>query len=174
MSAATVRQQLLTFLSSPPITGIETWYLDEPWFAAGENWNLASNNGWGAIAWPHITDESEERLTLGAATPGGPAAGQKAVVYKVGIVLLFQYLIPANPASADAYSAHLDAVIEDVKDRLRSDPKAGTGPGLDGVIFEQSQDPGDLHVARDVPKRTGGKVIAWNVLETTVREVVTA
>jgi hypothetical protein len=174
VSAATVRQAFQTFLTEPAITGLQKVFLDEPWFAAGETWNLQTNLGWGAIGWPAITDESEERITLGAATPNGPAAGQKAVVYKVGIVLLFQYLIPSSPTSEDAYSTHLDGLIEAVKARLRSDPKAGTQPGLDGVIFEQSQDPGDLHVARDMPKRTGGKVVAWQLIETTAREIITA
>lgn len=170
MSAGTVRAQLLAYLSTPGITGIETWFADEPWFAAGESWKLSANNGWGAVAWPAITDESEDRLTLPALT------GQKEVTYKVSIVVLFQYVIPAGPASADAYSGPLDSVIEAVKARLRADPKAGTGAGLDGVIFQQSQDVGDLHVQRAVPHlaKGGGKVIAWNAIETTVREVITA
>lgn len=178
MSAATVRQQLVDFLSAPPITGVQKWYRDEPTFAAGETWDLRANNGWGAVGWTHITDESEERLTLGAQTPTAAAAGQKKITYRVGIVVQFQWLVPSGTTqdSADAYIDPLDGLIEAIKARLRSDPKAGTGPGLAGVIFEQSQDPGDLHVARDLPKlaKGGGKVIAWQLIETTVTEIITA
>lgn len=178
MSAATVRAAFQTFLTTPAIPYFERCYLSEPWFAAGEQWNLKDNGGCGAIGWPHIVDESETRSTLGAPSPslGLPASGQKEITYQVGIILLFQWLIPSTPMVEDAYIGPLDALIEGVKTRLRSDPKAGTGPGLDGVIFQQSQAAGDLHVVRDLPKlaKGGGKVIAWQRIDTTATEIVTA
>lgn len=179
MSADTVRTQLKAFLSSPAITGIGKVYRSEPWFIAGEKWSLVDNGGWGSVVWPWISDEKEDRLTLGASTPGGPAAGQKAITYTVSIVVLYEYLIPASLPSGqeeDAWQAPLDTIIEGIKARLRSDPKAGTGDGLDGVIFEQSQEPGDLAVMRDTPvlAKGGGKVIVWQRIDTTVKEIITA
>lgn len=170
MSAATVRAQMQAFLADPAIPGMQRWYRDQPYFAAGEQWDLAANNGWGAIGWPTITDETESRITLPALT------GQKEITYKVAVVLLFQWLKPSTPHAEDAYIGPLDDLIEAVKTRLRSDPKAGTGPGLGGVIFQQSQDDGDLTIARDVPRlaKGGGKVLAWQYISTTVREITTA
>lgn len=170
MSAATVRSQLQAFLSSPPITGLEKVYRDQPWIALGGDWQLSSNAGWGAIGWLHLDEESETRATLPA------VAGQKRVDYRVGLVVLYQYLIPAqlpDGQAEDAWVGPLDALLDAVKARLRSDPKAGTGPGLDGVIFQQSQDPQDLKISRDLPRRDHGKVWSWQVVEFTVTEIVT-
>lgn len=176
MSAYTVRQQLQAFLTAPPITGLQQVFVSEPLYIAGGAWNLAANQGWGAVGWPWISDEHEDRLTLGAPDParGQLAAGQKTITYKVSIMLLFQYLIPAQMGSEDAWQQPLDTLIEGVKQRLRSDPKAGTAAGLGNVIFEQSQDPGDLAVTRDMPQRDNGKVIVWQRIDTTVKEIITA
>ena len=176
MSAYTVRQQLQAFLTTPAITGLNEVFLSEPLYIAGGAWNLAANQGWGAVGWPWITDEHEGRETLGAPDPRNNlvAAGLKTVTYKVSIMLLFQYLIPAQMGSEDAWQKPLDDLIEGVKARLRSDPKAGTAAGLGNVIFEQSQDPGDLTVTRDMPQRDNGKVIVWQRIDTTVKEVINA
>lgn len=175
MSSATVRAQMLAFLSAQPIAYINRWYAAEPWYVAAERLNLAANNGAGAVAWLHITDESENRATLGAPS-GGVAAGQKEITYKLAVVMLGVWAIPADAASEDVYIGPIDAMIEGVKARLRSDPKAGTGPGLDGVIFQQSQDDGDLTVARNVPLLDpgGGQLLIWQRVDTTVREIITA
>ena len=168
MSATTVRAQMQAFLAGGNITGLQRVYLSEPWFVDGGQWDLAANSGWGAIGYVWISDDSEERISLGA------VAGQKRVTYQTSIVLMFQYLIPSAPTAEDAWQAPLDEIIDGVKARLRSDPKAGTGTGLDGVIFEQSQAPGDLHVVRDMPTRTAGKVVCWQRIDTTITEIITA
>jgi hypothetical protein len=174
VSAQTVRAQLQAFLTSPPIPGLQQVFLSEPLYIAGGAWNLAANAGWGAVGWPWISDEHEERRTLGAQTPTAAAVGQKEITYKVSIMLLYQYLIPAQMGAEDGWQAPLDQIIEGVKQRLRSDPKAGTAAGLGNVIQQQSQEPGDLSVTRDMPQRDNGKVIVWQRIDTTVTEIITA
>lgn len=175
MSASTVRQQLKTFIDAGQITGLQPLFLSEPLYIAGGAWNLAQNAGWGAVGWPWISDEREERITLGAQYPGAVAVGQKKITYKVSVMVLFQYLIPAQmTAGEDAWQAPLDSIIEGVKARLRSDPKAGTASGLGDVIQQQSQEPGDLAVMRDMPQRDNGKVVVWQRIDTTVTEIITA
>lgn len=170
MSSASVRAQMLAFLSAQPVAYINRWYSAEPWYVAAERLDLAANNGTGAVAWLHITDESESRSALPA------VAGQKAITYKLAVVMLGVWVIPAGPTGEDAYIGPVDDMIEAVKARLRSDPKAGTGAGLDGVIFQQSQDPGDLAVQRNVPLLDpgGGALLIWQRIDTTVTEIITA
>lgn len=173
MSAATVRAQMQAFLATPGIAGIGRMYNSQPWYASGEQWKLGDNGGHGTVCWPWISDESEERIGFPAET------GQKRITYKVRIVVLYQYLIPPQLAlgqAEDAWQGPLDDIIEALKTRLRSDPKAGTAPGMAGVIFEQSQAAGDLAVMRDLPvlASRGGKVLCWTGIDTTVVEVITA
>lgn len=172
MSATTVRAQMQAFLTAGNVTGLEKVFLSQPWFIDGGAWSLASNNGWGAIAWPWITDDSEERLSLGAPDPSRSqqAAGQKKVTYKLSIMIVYKYLIPATVTSEDAWQPPLDEIIDGVKARLRSDPNCG----MPSVIWQAGQDDGDLSITRDLPRQLAGKVVSWSVVEFTVYEVVTA
>lgn len=169
MSRLAVRRAVQAFLTTPGIVGLEKVYLDQPTRTLGGDWQLANNAGWGAVGWTHISDESETRITLPAVT------GQKQVKYTVGLALLYQYLIPANPPAGDhedAWVTYMDTLIDNVKARLRSDPTMGTGPG--GVVFQGAQDPDSLKIASDLPRLDHGKVWVWHVLEFDVTEVVTA
>lgn len=178
MSSATVRAQLKAFCEAGSITHVNRWYAAEPWYIAAQQLGMAAGGGVGAVAWPHIADEAEERITVGAPSPslGLPASGQKQITYQVSFVMLYVFAIPSDPGSEDAYIGPLDDMIESLKVRLRSDPKAGTGVGLGGVIFEQSQAQGDLHVVRDVPMldQQGGSLLVWQRIDTTVTEILTA
>lgn len=168
MSVKTVRQALQTFLTTPAIPGVEAVYRSAFGTLTDTGWKLSSNNGWGAVLVLHIPDSQESRATLPA------VAGSKAIDHKVGVLVLFQQLTGGGTVATapDAWVDNLDDVLEAVEARLRSDPTAGTGAG--GAIFQQSQDPGDLHVQRDLPKMLPGKLLSWQVIETTAREIITA
>lgn len=169
MSAATVRSAIATFLQPPAITGLEAVYLDQPWFVTGGAWQLTQNLGWGAIGWVHLDEESETRVTVPA------ISGSKDVTYRVGLVVLYQYLIPSQlPAGAqeDVWVTYLDQILDNVKARIRSDPTLGTGQG--GAVFQGGQGQRDITIRRDLPRRDQGKVLSWQVVEFTVDEIVQA
>lgn len=168
-STSLVRQALVNFISTPPIAGLEKVYRGQPTIALGGDWNLADNAGHGAIGWMHIDEESQQRITLPA------LGGNKAIRYQMGLVTLYQYVIPTDPSvlvAGDEWVVGLDALVDSIKARLMSDPTFGTGAG--GVIFEGGQDPGDLRIARDLPRLDNGKVWSWQVFEMIVTAIVTA
>lgn len=175
MSTKAVRTAIRDYLVAGSIPGLEKVYLDQPWIALGGDWQLSANadgtqsRTWGAIGWTHIDDEREARATLPA------VVGSKAVTYKIGLVTLYQYLIPSDPTStvdADDWVNPLDDLLEGIKARLRADPTMGTGAG--GVVFEAAQDSGDLNIVRDLPRRDFGKVWSWQVVEFTATAIVQA
>lgn len=167
MSSATVRAALTTFFGTPPIAGITKLHSAPPYWADGSEWDLANDLGSGAIAAVHLADDAERRITVPALT------GQKIVTYTVGFMIFYQYLLPSaslTPVDPAAWSDPLDAIIDGVKARIRSDPTCG----IPSVVWESGQTPGYPKVVRDLPRRLPGKVLSWNVVEFQVDEVITS
>jgi hypothetical protein len=63
----------------------------------------------------------------------------------------------------------LDDLLDALKKRLRADPTLGLGAG---AKIQAAQHENALTIARDLPKRDGGYVRSWNVLEFQVTEYV--
>ncbi len=168
MPDAALRSALVEFFAAPPITGIQHWYRDEPWFIQGGTWNLADNGGWGALAYVHIDRAQESRITIPVET------GQKRIDYTVSLLIAYQYLIPSQvPENGeDSWVGPLDQIVDAVKDRIRSDPTAGTGQA--GAVFQFGQGDNDIRHERDLPRRTNGVIHNWTRLEVDVVEIITA
>ncbi|MGN6607967.1 MAG: hypothetical protein ACTHMS_13270 [Jatrophihabitans sp.] len=181
MSSATVRAALAAYLEAAQIPGLNKVHPGPPYWADGSEWNLAATpgGGAGAIAALHIIEESERRLTVPAVSINAPSfGGAKMVTYKVGLMVFYQWLLPSNqlePVEESAWTDPLDAIIDGIKARLRADPNCGTGSPTGTpppTIWESAQEPGDLKVQRDLPRRLNGKVLSWNVIEWTVIEMI--
>jgi hypothetical protein len=175
MSSADVRAAVTAFLESPALPGLSQWFKSPPWFVDGDAWNLADHLGSGSVGMVHLTEKSESRITYPAVQPLMPGApiGQKAVRYKVGLVVLYQYLLPSStlaPVPSDDYVGQLDATLDAIEDRLRSDPNLGNPD----VIFQAGQDQNDITIHRDLPRRTSAKILAWTVVEFNVLEIINA
>lgn len=173
MSSASVRAAVASWIEGGGIAGLNSVYRAQPWFVDGQKWDLSAQLGSGAVGFVHIVEETERRLTIPAEGPANTSGvvGEKMVTYTVGFVVLYQYLIPTNPASEDVWTDPLDALLEGVKARLRSDPQLGTGGS---PIFQAAQDPGDCRIMRDLPRRTSGAVMSWNVIEFHADELIQA
>ena len=173
MSAGTVRAAVASWISGGAIAGLNSVYRAQPWFLDGQKWNLSAQLGSGAVGFVHIVEETERRITFPAEGPANTsgAVGQKMVTYTIGFVVLFQYLIPTDPASEDVWVDPLDTMLEAIKARLRSDPTLGTGGS---PIFQAAQDPNDCHIMHDLPKRDSGLVMSWNVIEFHADEILQA
>lgn len=179
MSTTTVRAAITSFLNAnalggaTPIPGINKVYTAPPYWADGNDWNLASQLGSGAVVAVHLPEESESRNTLPALT------GQKRVDYLVGIMIFYQWLLPSgdfNSHPPDAWVYPLDTITDGLKAALRAAPNLGSP----SVIFQAAQGrihggAPDLVIKRGLPRRSskGGKVLSWSALEFTAIEIVT-
>jgi hypothetical protein len=181
MGDASVRAAIVKFFTDAAITGIQDIYNDEPWFLDGGKWSLKDNGGWGSIAFVHLDTSSEKRLTMGGQNGAGTPTGEVDVLYTVSLVIQYQYLIPTSlPAGTreDAWVAPIDAIVDAVKTRIRSDPTFGTGAG--GVIYQAGQGDGSggphIRQTRDLPVTDSqrSKVLNWNRIEFDARSIITA
>lgn len=165
MTAQTLRAGIKAFVDTPQITGLQPVYLDYPWRVAGQAFALDPALGWAAIAWPHLDQQSEKRLTLPAGT------GSKEVTYRVGLLTIFQYRIPANlPVGAreDDWSAHHDGLLDALCARLRSDQTLG------GTVIQAGEGEQQLTIKRDLPQINGGVLWAWTAIEFDAAEIIQA
>lgn len=168
MSSATVRAALFGFFdgarAAATVPGLNTVYAAQPTFVDGAKWQLAKDLGSGSVAYLHLAEDTETRIALPAVT------GWKRVDYTVGLVVLYQYVIPPDPAGEDSWAGPLDATIDGLKDLIRSDPNCG----VPADIFQTGQAPGGITIRRQLPRRTSGAVLSWNVLEFAVTEIIEA
>jgi hypothetical protein len=166
VSAQTLRAGIKTFVTAPAITGLNKVYLDYPWRAAGKAFAVDPTLGWGAIAWPHLDHQSERRLTLPAGT------GSKEVNYRVGLLTVFQYRIPANlppGADEDVWSAAHDGLLDSLCARLRSDQTLG------GTVIQAGEgNDQQLTIKRDLPQIDNGTLWCWTAIEFDASEIITA
>lgn len=174
MGAKEVRTVIADYFAPPTVTGLGKVFRAMPYWAGGDEWDFDVDNAWAAVGYVHLTQDAETRIGL-----GGEEGGQKMIVYTVGLVLLFKWLIP-DPMpielDADMYVGFLDELIDSVKDRVRADRTFGCGVG--GPIWQAGEGDGentpDLRVQRDLPRLRAGVIQSWQVVEFTVQEVVFA
>lgn len=152
MTYATVRQALVTYFAAQSITGLQHIYRDMPWYTEAAQWNITPGRTWAAIAFIHLDDSDESRITTTARTPTQPsnAVGFKQVHYRISVGLQFQYMIPTElqgTDDADAWTDALDSLIDGIKTAIHADPNLGTP----GVIFQAGQSNNDMRVQSDLP-----------------------
>ncbi len=182
MSDRKLRDALVTFLAEPALPGMQKVYRDMPWLLDGGEWNLAAQGGWGAIAYVHIDDAKESRITFGGENGEGMPTGQKRIDYTVSIVVAYQYVIPTTVPDGQDESAWvdpLDALLDALKDRLRSDPTLGIGSAAsfaDAAVFQAGQNDGDIRLTRDIPRldRKAARVWSWSRVEFDAVQIITA
>jgi hypothetical protein len=176
MGAVEIRAAITAFFQPPAVPGLVEMYKAVPYYIAGDRWQLATNLGTAAVGAVHLDQQAETRITVGApAAPGFIAGGSKRVDWKCGIVVFYQFLIDQNPgvpSTNDEWVGPLDDILEGITTRIRSDQTLGTGAG--GVIFQAGEGLGDIRVSRDLPRRSSGVIMSWNVVEFDVTEIVQA
>jgi hypothetical protein len=171
VGAAAVRAAVSGFIATVP--GITKMFRDEPWIVTSDAWETEDGLP-GTVAYTHINRDQETRYAMSG--QDGSGAG-KAVVYDMSVVVLYQYVIPDQPDDKDSWVDGLDALIDAIKARLRSDPTLGTGQN--GAIWQAGEgDPfgggADIVIQRDLPKLNNGKVLSWNNLTFKVVEMLPA
>lgn len=176
MSAGTVRHAIQSYLTGLGIDGIGKVYRDQPWDPiADDGWVFASGTTFGAMVVVHIEQQQESRITMPAAFPGRSFVGQKGVDYSVGLIVLYQYLIPNDLPSGtdtDVWVDGLDQILDDLRLGIQADPTLGCGSA--GPIFQAGQGANDLSITRDLPRRLPDKVLSWQLINLTVTEIIQA
>jgi hypothetical protein len=172
MSRSSVRSAVTSYLQNLP--GVTNLYRDAPWELLGDQWAQAASGLPGTPGFIHIAKQGETRQTVGGMAtigpPGGVNGGSKVVTYDVGIMFLYQYVIPAAPTDKVTWVDGLDTLLDATFDRLRADPTMGAP----GVIWSSGQEPDGITVQSDLPTVVGGVVLAWNRVDVKVRETVQA
>jgi len=165
MPSRTVRAAIRNYLATT--AGVTNAYKDEPRYAVEGQW-YDQAGAHGTVIYVHIDDERESRIVL----TGSPATGQR-IDYDVSVVILYEYLVPDGEVSADDWVDGLDDLIAALKARLRADPSMGTVavPGGPQLVMAAQED-NALHIARDLPKQSGGVVRSWNVLQFRASEIL--
>lgn len=167
MPAATVRAAVQSFLTGQ-VPGLAAVYTAQPYYVDGDLFGFTTNGNYGAVAYVHLDRQEETRIAF-----GGASGGHKQVTYQVGLVVLYKYLIlPDSTVDEAAWAGPLDALLDAVVARLRSDRTLGTGAG--GVVWQAGEDNNDLRIQRDLPVEDDGVIHSWQVVEFTVVEQVAA
>lgn len=176
MSAGAVRKAIQGYLLGLEVPGVSKVYRAQPWDPIEEQgWEFADGRDSDAVVVVHLEEQRESRAALPAKYPGRTEVGYKAVDHTVGLIVLYQYLIPDSlpvTEDTDVWVDDLDAILDALRAGIEADPTLGTGAG--GVIFQAGQDPDDLLISRDLPKRLPDKVLSWQVIRFTATEIINA
>ena len=161
MSRAQVRAQLTAFLQGATITD-----LNKVWSSFPKQINFQENATAGQLsraqAVVFIESEYETRIALGGAT-----SGKKRIDYTV-VVQVFHHSLEQNAETAmDSF----DSVIDDVKNRLRSDHRFGNP---DGTLVWQGAEP-EITVDYAEPSTSSrGATETWAAIRFQVTQMLTA
>ncbi len=162
MGYATIRAAATSFFQGATIPGLNRVYQAKPTFVDGQEFHTSYNGGNGAVAYLHLISTSESRITLPA------ISGSKEVIYDLGLVVLYQYLVQPTD-DPDVWVNALDGILDGLKALIRSSPTLGSL-----VIFEAAQGAGDIKVSSQDAQIGRGKVFAWNALEFQATEIIQA
>ena len=162
MSRAEVRTAVGTWVADAAITNLNQVFTSFPKRLNFEQ-NAAVGSATRAAGVVFIASESEARIAV-----GGPYSGWKRIDYEV----VFQIFVHSMQNYAQDAMDDFDAVIDAVKDRLRS---GGHRLGLsDGTVIWQAAEP-EISVEYGEPKTNdGGAVEIWAGISFTVTQMIQA
>lgn len=159
MSRATIRQAVVDWFGNGHVAGLGTLYTAQPRTIPGGDFAITNGAMSGAVATVHIEHELEHRAAL-----GGPYSGEKKIDYTVGLVVMFR----SRQASQDDAMGDYDALIEAIKERLRSDRSFG------GTVWIAGEEQGGIEINSDLPRLDKQTFTIWSVVRFVVSEWVQA
>jgi hypothetical protein len=175
VTQSAVRNQIAAFIAAAKIPAVGVVYRGGPYRVDGAAFQLGQNDGHGAVLFVHIDSSNESRITFPTLAPTNVsgAVGQKRVDYVVSIVIFYKFKVQSlgQGQVVDVWVDPLDAIIDSLKTRIRSDPNQGDAT----IIFEAGQDPNDIRVVQDLPVEIpGGILFSLARLQYNVTEIITA
>lgn len=161
MSRSQVRSQLSSFLSGASITN-----LNQVWTSFPKQLNYQLNATAGqktrAQVVVYIEHENEYRIALGGAT-----SGKKRIDYDIALQV-FTHSMQSN--SEDSMN-DFDAIIDGIKDRLRSDHRFGDSTG--NLIWQGAEPQLSVDYSEPAMSDRGATEI-WAVIRFQVTQIITA
>ena len=175
MSQSSVRNQIAAFIKAANIPAVEYVFRGGPYRTDGSLFKLGANNGHGAVLFVHLDQSNESRITVPSLAPTNlsGAVGQKQVQYVVSIVIMYKFKVQelGQGQDVDVWVDPLDAIIDALKTRIRSDPNQGDA----SKIFQAGQDPIDLRLVQDLPVEIpNGILFSLARLQYNVTEIIVA
>lgn len=168
MSRAEVRIAVQNYLKPPAVAGLNTVFRSEPKIVQGQEFftGAAAGVGYGAVGIIHIEAEREERRSI-----GGAFSGKKRIDYDVALIVRFRSDLVSAEAAMDAY----DALIENIKARLRANGRQLNSPS---TIFQAGEGDtlggSDIDVISDLPQKEGQVVHIWSAVRFKVIQWITS
>jgi phosphoribosyl 1,2-cyclic phosphodiesterase len=160
------RDTIATFIQPPQVDGINQVFTSFPKRINFEVNALPSQkNRCAAVVF--IESETETRIGLGGYTSAGAATGIKKVDYSIAIQL-FHHSVENNAEDA---MADFDNVIDNLKNRLRSDHQFGD---KSGVLVWQAAEPVINTSYGEPMSGTGTAIETWAVVRFDVTQVINA
>jgi hypothetical protein len=161
MSRAQVRSQLSSFLQQATIEGLNQIFASFPNRIQFEK-NAIPGQKSRAVAVVFIESENEERIALGGAT-----SGKKRIDYQIAVQIYHHSMWDDATKTMDDF----DAVIDGVKDWLRSDHRFGDDTGQ---LIWQGAEPA-ISVSYGVPKKVNSAATeTWAAIRFTVTQMINA
>lgn len=166
MSRASVRSTLYTFIQEPAVDGINKVFKSFPKRINFQEYGLPGQAN-RCVAVIFIEDEIEERLTVGGIPNTNSSRGWKRVDYSVAIQL-FHHSAERNAEDA---MDNFDEVVDNLKDKLRSDHRFGDDSG---TLVWQGAEP-MIEVSYGEPMTQKGTYIeTWAAVRFKVTEMIQA
>lgn len=163
-----VRQTLYAFISPPQIDGINQVFTSFPKRINFQENALPSQQSRTAAV-IHIESENETRIALGGfnGTDGGTHAGWKRIDYTV-VIQLFQHSLART---AEEAMDDFDNVIDNLKNRLRSDHTLGDPSGI--LVWQGAEPIIDVEYGEPA-SQNGTSIETWASMRFTVTQMIQA
>ena len=160
MSRSSVRQAIYTFLQEPAVDGINKVFISFPKRINFQELALPGQNN-RCVAVVFIENERDSRIAVPA------VEGWKRVDYDIAIQLFHH----SSERYAEDAMENFDSVIDNLKDKLRSDPRFGDESG---TIIWQAVQP-NLDVSYGEPLTQNGTYVeTWAAVRFVVTEMIRA
>jgi hypothetical protein len=156
-----VRSTLATFIQPPNVAGINQVFTSFPKRINFQVNSLPSDKS-RCAAVIHIESETESRLAI-----GGAHSGIKRIDYAVAVQLFHH----SSENDAEDAMHHFDYVVDNLKDKLRSDHQFGDSTG---VLTWQGAEP-RIDISYGEPDASNGTYIeTWAVVRFDVTQMIQA
>lgn len=161
MSRASVRSTIYDFISEPAIDGINKVFTSFPKRINFQELALPGQAN-RCVAVIFIEDEMEERIAIGGAT-----SGWKRVDYGVAIQLFHH----SSEREAEDAMSNFDMVIDNLKDKLRSDHRFGDASGT--LVWQGAEPAIDVSYGEPMSQK-GTYIETWASVRFKVTEMIQA
>lgn len=163
MGRADMRDAITARIADSDIAGLGTAYSAFPKVipATAFTEGQPAGQGWGVVTVTHLSAAREARAAI-----GGEHSGKKRIDYDLAIQVFLRW--SRNDGDGTGATEAIDGFLDDLKDWIRSDRRAGTS---DDVVWQWGE---DLSDELGEPAVVKGVVEVWGLVRTTATQFINA